>query len=138
MPAGSSDDWNTRHNLLMNASLILLDKLLNPIPFYTPDALEKWPVVEVVPSENGEHEQCARYAAKAPPRSGGSDQRPSLGTTETVCIDEDTGALRRVIHSFGQISVLTSSTSYDDIIPFQGRFLARHIRGAKWKAGVGD
>jgi hypothetical protein len=131
MPAGSSDDWNTRHNLLMNASLNLLDKLLNPIPFYTPDALEKWPVVEVVPSENGDREQCARYATKAPPRSGGSDQWGPLGTTETVCIDEDTGALRRATHSFGQLSVPTSSTSYDDIIPFQGRFLARHIRCSK-------
>ena len=40
MPTGSSDDWNTRHNLLMNASLNLLDKLLNPIPFYTSDTLE--------------------------------------------------------------------------------------------------
>lgn len=131
LPAGSSDDWNTRHNLLMNASLNLLDKLLNPIPFYTPDTLEKWPVVEVVPSENGDHEQCARYAVQASPPGGGSGQRPPLGTTETVCIDEDTGALRRVIHSFGQFSVLISSTSYDDIIPFEGRFLARHIRSTR-------
>jgi hypothetical protein len=131
MPAGSSGDWNTRHNLLMNASLNLLDKLLNPIPFYTLDALEKWPVVAVVPSENGDHEQCARYGVKTPLRSGGSDQRPPLETTETVCIDEDTGALRRVMHSVGSISVLTSSTSYDDIIPFQGRFLARHIRSTR-------
>ena len=88
-------------------------------------------MVEVVTNENGDHEQCARYAVKAPPRGGGSDQRPPLDTTETVCIDEDTGALRRVIHSFGQCFGSKSSTSYDDIIPFQGRFLARHIRSTR-------